>query len=117
MSNIETRCQGCGGLLSIDSDSAGARVRCPACRAELIAPVETDERALAAVCHYCGAAAWNEVLVDDAFRACDLCLDSIQQNATELNSEQERAASVLPRLLWIMVVAFLIWLAVWSASG
>ncbi len=113
---IETRCRGCGVILELPHQHAGARVRCPACRLEMSAPAETDVQALEAVCHYCGDLALEERWVNEEFRACRLCHQSIEQNDVELQRDREARRGLrhglYRRLWWIAAIGVIIWLAV-----
>ncbi len=102
---IETRCQHCGAILAIADEHAGKRARCTRCQAEYTVPEATDEAALDAVCHYCGAALPPGHTGEDPFKTCADCQDSILENEEELAAESSGSAWESRAVMLVGVVA------------
>jgi DNA-directed RNA polymerase subunit M/transcription elongation factor TFIIS len=108
---IETRCRGCGKILSAGEEHAGKLARCPRCKAEYTIPEESDLAALDAVCHYCGAVLEDGQQTSESYPACDECRHSIAENQADLQEEAAKAnrqqAGCLILSIIVAVIIFL----------
>ncbi|MDH3717712.1 MAG: hypothetical protein OES79_06270 [Planctomycetota bacterium] len=92
---IETRCNGCGTIVTIADQHAGRRARCPHCQTEYAIPEASDLAALDAVCHFCGAVVprTGTASEKDEFQTCDECRASIHENQAEIEDQHLRSAA------------------------
>ena len=96
---VETRCNQCGTILTIADEHAGKLARCPSCRTQYTVPAQSDETALDAVCHYCGAALKRGEQAHETFKTCDECRASIVENELEIEAESPTAEQTGKMLL------------------
>lgn len=112
---IETRCTNCGTILTVADRHAGKLARCPGCRTEYTVPAQSDETALDAVCHYCGAALKSGGQDGEEFKTCDECRASIVENEQEIEAELQTAEQtrklLLGSALLVGGLVLLAWLA------
>lgn len=113
---IETRCTACGTILTIADELVGKRARCPSCRTEYTVPAQSDDAALDAVCHYCGAVVKPGEQDDAEFKTCDECRASIVENELEIEAELQTAAQTRKLLLGSAVLVGGLVLLVWLAQ-
>ncbi|NIL98057.1 MAG: hypothetical protein GTO53_09735 [Planctomycetales bacterium] len=87
---IETRCTGCGVIVTIADQHAGRHARCPQCHTQYMVPPTSDLAALEAVCHFCGELLPQTGVAPEAeeFKTCDACRQSIEENQEEIENQQ-----------------------------
>jgi DNA-directed RNA polymerase subunit M/transcription elongation factor TFIIS len=113
---IETRCNQCGTILTIAGEHAGKIARCPSCRTQYTVPAQSDEAALDAVCHYCGAALKRGEQANEKFKTCDECRASIVENELEIEAELQTAEQSRKMLLCSAVLVAGLVLLAWLAQ-
>ncbi len=100
---IETRCAGCGTILTIVDQFAGRQARCPHCQTEYTVPEQTDEATLDAVCHFCGAAV-DAVKQVESIKICATCQASIEENQADIQAETQSAGQSHRLLIGAVVI-------------
>ncbi len=100
---IETRCAGCGTILTIVDQYAGRQARCPHCQTEYTVPEQTDEVTLDAVCHFCGAAV-DAVEQVESIKICGICQASVEENQADIQTEQQSAEQSHRLLIGAVVI-------------